>query len=39
MSTAQAQTREIVGGIAMIGIVGLFGWLVHSAKRRQIDAA
>ena len=32
MPTAQAQTRMIVGWIAMIGIAGLFGWLAYSAK-------
>jgi hypothetical protein len=34
MPTAQERTRTIVGWIAMLGIVGLFGWLAYSEPGR-----
>lgn len=37
MPTAQDNTRMIVGWIAMIGIVGLFGWLAYSENGRRRD--
>lgn len=33
--SAQDRTRLIVGWIALIGIVGLFGWLAYSESARQ----
>lgn len=41
MPTAQTRTRMIVGWIAMVGVVGLFGWLAYSApgwRRKGVDA-
>ena len=35
MPTGQDRTRMIIGWIAMIGIVALFGWLAHSEKGRE----
>jgi hypothetical protein len=37
MPVAQDRTRMIVGWIAMIGIVGLFGWLAYSENGRLRD--
>ncbi|YCI06371.1 hypothetical protein M1D34_32265 (plasmid) [Ensifer sp. D2-11] len=34
MPTGQTQTRMIIGWIAMVGIVGLFGWLAYSERGR-----
>ncbi len=33
--TAQERVRTIIGWIAMIGVVGLFGWLAYAETGRE----